>query len=243
MELQSSTPNFALSRTRNPPPLWFVTNGETTVGPVRTGLLLRGVRHGRVPEDCLVRELRWARWRRLGQVREIAAMRRAQALSACSGEPLVSPAPTGSELRRMLGHARDRGEVLLFALHAAAAATDAEAGLVHRVTGPFSEFVTCAVQGAAAHELLGVRLAASDWMLGAARAGRSVIGVADATRVHGAAAARLGSQSVQAVAMMPVRHGHELVAFFELGRAGHAFRGSDVAALADVTRAVVERLG
>ena len=29
-----------------PPPLWYVTNGELTVGPVVTGLLMRGVEFG-----------------------------------------------------------------------------------------------------------------------------------------------------------------------------------------------------
>ena len=37
-----------------PPPLWYVTNGEIRVGPVLTGLLKRGVEHGRVPDYCRV---------------------------------------------------------------------------------------------------------------------------------------------------------------------------------------------
>ena len=34
----------------NPPPLWYVTNGALTVGPVLTGLLMRGVDEGQVPQ-------------------------------------------------------------------------------------------------------------------------------------------------------------------------------------------------
>jgi GAF domain len=244
MELQSSQAIQGISHLRTPPPLWFVTNGETIVGPVRTSLLLRGIRFGRVPDDCLVREMRWARWRHLGQIREIAALRRAQALSARLGDPLLAPPPSGAALRRRLDDATDRGEALLFGLHAAVAVTDAEVGFVHRVTDPFGEFVTSAAHGDAALELLGARLAPGDWMLAAARAGRSVIGAADTTRVHRAAAARLGrAEPVRAVAMVPVRRGHDLVAFLELGRTDHAFRGADVTALADVARAVHDRLG
>jgi hypothetical protein len=32
-----------------PPPLWFVTNGDATVGPVNTSLLLRGVERAAYP--------------------------------------------------------------------------------------------------------------------------------------------------------------------------------------------------
>src|SRR5690242_14827804 len=56
-----------------PPPLWYVTNGELTVGPVATDLLRRGVEYGRVPEYCQVKATRGA-WRELMGVREIAAL-------------------------------------------------------------------------------------------------------------------------------------------------------------------------
>ncbi|MEI9953814.1 MAG: hypothetical protein WDO74_33770 [Pseudomonadota bacterium] len=51
MELQQ-IPRSIFKQT--PPPLWYVTNGELTVGPVVTGLLIRGVEAGRVPEFCQV---------------------------------------------------------------------------------------------------------------------------------------------------------------------------------------------
>src|SRR5205814_1589374 len=59
----------------NPPPIWFVTNGAITVGPVLTGLLMRGVDEGRVPEYCRV-SADQTRWRKLESVREIAARMR-----------------------------------------------------------------------------------------------------------------------------------------------------------------------
>ena len=69
-----------------PPPLWYVTNGDLTVGPVVTGLLLKGVEHGRVPEYCHVRQMR-GDWRKLETVREVAAL-----------NSKVGPAPKGFDL-------------------------------------------------------------------------------------------------------------------------------------------------
>src|SRR5688572_14062299 len=66
-------------RPSKPPPLWFVSNGDVVVGPVTTNLLLRGVAAEKVPSDCVVRERTWGGWRELASIREIAALRRAQA--------------------------------------------------------------------------------------------------------------------------------------------------------------------
>src|SRR6185295_3348046 len=59
----------------NPPPLWYVTNGEVTVGPVVTNLLKRGVAEGAIPEACSVRRTDGP-WRSLDTVREVAALQR-----------------------------------------------------------------------------------------------------------------------------------------------------------------------
>ena len=69
-----------------PPPLWYVTNGELTVGPVVTGLLMKGVEYGRVPEYCHVRTYH-GDWRTLHSVREISAL-----------NSKVSKAPTADQL-------------------------------------------------------------------------------------------------------------------------------------------------
>ncbi|HEX6764309.1 MAG TPA: DUF4339 domain-containing protein, partial [Polyangiaceae bacterium] len=52
--------------------LWVVSNGDVEVGPVRTELLVRGVRHGRVPPDCRVRAAGSDDWRPVDHVREVA---------------------------------------------------------------------------------------------------------------------------------------------------------------------------
>ena len=85
--------------------LWIVSDGDNTVGPIRTELLLRGVKHGRVGSD---------EWRRLDQVREIAGLN-GQAGSIQDFE-LAS---------RDLMEARDEREVLLLLLHGSAVATRA----------------------------------------------------------------------------------------------------------------------
>lgn len=226
---------------RQPPPLWFVSNGETTVGPVRTDLLLRGVFHGRVPHDCWVRELRWEGWRELYRIREIAALRRVQVLGGTVGDALVTP---GEKASRLVAHARDAGEVLLFSLHAAVAATGAELGLVHRMNDPWARPMTRVAHGPGTHGSLGSYVAATDLALGAARARRIVIGAPDATAVHRSIAGRLtgGLRMLRGVAMFPVCRDRELVAFIEIGRADHPFRTADLDALETIGRRAIDRI-
>src|SRR4051812_14409382 len=71
-----------------PPPLWYVTNGEITVGPVITGLLVRGIEAGRVPDFCEVRATK-GHWRGLNGVREVAAL---------TARPNASSKPTTEQL-------------------------------------------------------------------------------------------------------------------------------------------------
>src|SRR5262245_29814228 len=71
-----------------PPPLWFVTNGELTVGPVTTSLLIRGVEHGRVPDECDVAGYD-GQWRNVHCVREIAALGNKMGPKAPTEEQLI----------------------------------------------------------------------------------------------------------------------------------------------------------
>src|SRR5262245_62176932 len=82
---RASTRQFANGRAMNkiafspsvfrplPPPLWYVSNGDLTVGPVPTSLLVRGVEHGRVPDFCDVTTWEGS-WRNVLSVREISAL-------------------------------------------------------------------------------------------------------------------------------------------------------------------------
>ena len=224
------------------PPLWYVTDGEVTVGPLRTDLLLRGVRAGRIPDDCQVREARWDAWRRLEQVREIRAVYRSQEVASAARQWDTLEHATG--VHRLLACALDAREVLLFGLHAAALRTGAEFGLVHRVMDALSPPVTTFVHGPGLTHLLGSQLAASDLMLGAARGRRSVVGDPSTTSVHRAAAERLAAAPslLKGIAMVPIHRRSELVGLLELGRCDHPFRAEDEMTLREVAGAIAARL-
>jgi hypothetical protein len=226
----------------NAPPLWYVTDGDVTVGPLRTELLLRGVRAGRIPDDCRVREARWEVWRPLEQVREIRAVYRSQEVASAARQWDVLEHATG--VHRFLVCAQDAREVLLFGLHAAALRTGAEFGLVHRVVDALRPPVTAFVHGPGLTHQLGAELAVSDLMLGAARGRRSVVGDPNATSVHRAAAQRLAGSAclLKGVAMVPIHRRGEFIAFLELGRCDHPFRSEDEATLRNVASAIAGRL-
>ena len=131
MQIESVTP---VPRKR-PPPLWFVTNGDVTVGPVTTNLLVRGVLYRRVPDECLVRERTWSAWRHLERIREVAELRRMQAKGPVEIEPTswkgpVAPAPLPAfeRLEGQLWKARDPEEMLRECLLEAMQATGAWVG-------------------------------------------------------------------------------------------------------------------
>lgn len=220
------------SRQSRPPPLWFVTNGELTVGPVRTDLLQRGVFHGRIPDDCMVRELTWRTWRRLDQIREVRAVQR-----QLGTEALVAlPAPTHAALVAELGRARDAAEVLSLALHACIDAAGASFGVVHRALDGQLPITTC-VRGVGMLGRLGAPLG-EDAAVRLARLGGLIVAPPDAGAAERAVATRLGAPpDLGGVAMVPVSIGSSLMAIIELGRVGHAFRASDVTTLERIASA------
>jgi hypothetical protein len=219
-----------------PPPLWFVTNGEHTVGPVRTDLLLRGVAFGRIPEDCLVRELRWTSWRKLEEIREIRTLWIAQALG--TPEPVEMARRPTIDASRWVEPAGDRSEVLLLSLSAAVSLTGATAGICYRERN--GKPVVSYTRGADA--LLGAPISYRDPAVALAHAGHGTIGEPDAGPVEGAIFDRLGIAAFGGVAMVPLRHRGSLVAVLELGRADHPFRQRDADVLDALSRAAIARL-
>lgn len=200
-------------------PRWLVTNGNTTVGPVHTELLLRGYMGGRIPLHCQVREVSWGSWRPLERIREIGALNRRLARDA-------APASLREALRR-LPATQDVGELLTAALALAAQVLDANAGLVHRYRSPAATPVTSMVFGVPA-ERLGEVLPSTDPSYCLALRGKSLCG----NPAHGLAerlvAERLQHDAPQtSIAMAPIVAGGRLVALLELGRTDHAFRADD----------------
>jgi hypothetical protein len=216
---------------RPSPPQWLVSNGSITVGPVRTELLLRGVLHGRVPTDSMVREVGWQNWREIGQIREVCALKRV--LERAVAEPNAKAASL-RESAAAVAEARDVGEALLLALHSAAQATSATVGLAHRVREPLLLPTTSCVFESST-EALGEVLPWFDPAFALARSGGLVLGPAHEGVVERAISARLaGPAPLRGVAMLPITVDGQLCAMLELGRSDHLFRVSDPAELGDL---------
>ena len=204
-----------------PPPLWYVTNGDLTVGPVVTGLLIKGVEYGRVPEYCQVSPFH-GDWRSLTAVREIAAL-----TSKTNGV-----APTTEELQELARPAermRDEAELCHTVTWLSLMATNAESAMFHYRGRNQRQLITRSVIGPVSNERLGYVLEENDLVLRAARKGRPVLGppygpTEDALAIR-FATSRGG---VGAVAMIPIFIGEQLTAMLELSRPGHAFRRTDL---------------
>lgn len=206
-----------------PPPLWYVTNGELTVGPVVTDLLKRGVQYGRVPEDCHVRPTR-GDWRHLDGVREIAALKRKPQSAGPTTEQLA-------EWSRPLGWIKDELEFCHRVTWLAQIATSAESAMLHFRARFGRSLITRSIVGPMSKDRLGYPLPESDPILGFARMGLPVVGPPyDMTSDALAMRFATSEGGAGAVAMIPIFAGRELMAMLEISRPGHAFRRSDLRA-------------
>ncbi|HYP86571.1 MAG TPA: hypothetical protein VEQ59_00420 [Polyangiaceae bacterium] len=222
MEASSQLQEFPKSVFRlEPPPLWYVTNGELTVGPVVTGLLLRGVEHGRVPDYCSVRTYR-GDWRTLNSVREISALTSKVGAKAPTSEQLA-------EWGRPIERIKDEMELAHTVTWLSLVTTGAESAMFHYRGRYGRSLVTRSVLGPMSNERLGYALPETDLLLKSARAGRPVYGPPYGL-TEDALAMRFASSKggAGAVAMIPLFVGKELTAMLELSRPGHAFRRTDL---------------
>jgi hypothetical protein len=209
------------------PARWYVTNGATVVGPVGTDLLLRGITSARIPGDCKVIQESWNEWRTLPEIRELSAL---------------GPVPSWSESSpvpdELVEKARDAGEALLFAMHAAVTAVRATAGLVHRIREPFVGLVTSSAHGVA--DQLGQIIPRLDPALGLAQERKMLIGRPDEGLAGRAIARRFSSceGELRGIAMVPVFDGETLLAMLELARTDHPFRSGDTQTLLQIAQIV-----
>lgn len=205
-----------------PPPLWYVTNGELTVGPVVTGLLMKGVEYGRVPEYCHVRTYH-GDWRTLNSVREISALNSKTFGKAPTQEQLLA------EWGRPVERIKDEMELAHTVTWLSLVTTGAESAMFHYRGRYGRSLVTRSVLGPMSTERLGYALPESDLLLKAARRGRPVFGPPYGP-TEDALAMRFASSKggSGAVAMIPFFIGNELTAMLELSRPGHAFRRTDL---------------
>jgi hypothetical protein len=235
MEIQFST--------KASPAIWYVSNGHNVVGPVATELLLRGVAHRRIPNDCMVRQESWSFWRGLHEIREISRLTRAP-LWAPVLQIEADPRADAEKARlsELVARSQDLGESLLYALHAAVKLTGAGSGLAHRMRQPMIGLVTSAALGPDLGESLGELLRPGDPALLLAREGKSLFGAPGGGLAERATASRLGVEAEGGgVAMVPILQGSELIGMIELGRLDHRFRGDDLGAAEEVARWVMRR--
>lgn len=206
-----------------PPPLWYVTNGELTVGPVVTGLLMKGVEYGRVPEYCHVRAIR-GDWRTLDSVREIAAI-------STKVRP-AAKAPGYEQIVELEGPARlirDEDELCYDVTRLSVIVTGAESAMLHYLGRSLRTLTTRSVYGPMSDERLGQPLPEHDPVLRSARLGRPVVGPPYGSTQDALSIRFASSQGgVGAVAMIPIFVRNTLTAMLELSRPGHAFRRTDL---------------
>jgi len=211
-------------------PLWVVSNGEVTIGPVRTELLIRGIRHGRVPLDCRVREVSSEEWRDLQQLREVAA--------------LTGQAGSIGDFQRAaaeIATARDEREVFANLLSGAAQATRATRGLLHAERAPVPLPVTSyALSGC--ENALGQVISAHDPAFALAKNGQRLSGAPSDGTAERLVAERLGGGPLAGVVMVPLTFGTELAAMLELGREERGFRQSDADGLSRLATLAIARL-
>ncbi|HVU00457.1 MAG TPA: hypothetical protein VHE30_01850 [Polyangiaceae bacterium] len=231
----SSQPQFFSVIRPNPAPLWFVSNGEVTVGPVVTNLLKRGVAEGAIPDQCSVCPTEGT-WRGLGAVREIAAMHRR------NRPRLMVPDPeeiAEVELESVL--CRDRDDVYHHFTRTAMLVTGAESAMFHAREPGVRTLVTRAALGSISDRVLDQELPGDDLVLRSACMGRPIFGSLFGTAEDGFFGSSFGlpgdvlaqrfesaGADVGGAAMVPVFVGRSLRGMLELSRPGHAFRRDDL---------------
>jgi hypothetical protein len=227
--------NFSLSPSvfrPLPPPLWYVTNGELTVGPVTTGLLVRGVEHGRVPDDCHV-TVYGGYWRNVFGVREVAALNSKVGPRPLSDEQLV-------EWSRPASRLRDEEELAHTVTFLSLATTGAESAMFHYCGRRSRSFVTRSILGPMSTDRLGRALPEWDPLLEAARLGKPVMGPPYGP-LEDALAMRMATSAggVGAAAMIPIFTGGMLRGVLELSRPGHSFRRADLKRAEGIVQSVI----
>lgn len=215
-------PQFSHSVFRpKPSPRWYVTNGDLTVGPVDTGLLIRGVTYGRVPEYCYVRAAQ-GDWRQLLGVREIRALH---------GGPEHGPnLEQLAEWGRYMQRVRDEDELCHIAAWLSLVSTGAEAAMFHYASRHGRTLFTRAILGPVSIERFGHPLSEFDLVLRSARRGIPVQSPPCGIVEQGLKKrlAMTDGRECDSVAMIPLFVGAELTAMVEIARAGHAFRWTDL---------------
>lgn len=226
------------NRRPRPPPLWLVTNGEITVGPVNTDRLVRGVLARKVPETCWVRPSLERGWRPLDEVREV------RAIAGCAHPARPQTRADVQTLEALLGLSDEPNDALLLSLELAKKKLGASVAMLHCFEGSRGSMVTRFASGLGADARIGARVSSSDSLVNVARTGRGALGEPSTEHAFQDAANRLGGDAgaVHGVGMVPIVRSSRVLAMLEVGRADHAFRAADFLALRDVSRRASSKL-
>lgn len=221
-----------------PPPLWMLTDGYRTLGPVTTTALVHHVKEGRVPDSCGARPSMSREWRALDRIREVRAVRRSMLRGLRR-----QPAELALDASRLLLVLSSGSEALEVGLRTAALELSAELGFIH-VFESSHRAVTRYAFGPGARGRLGCPLLDRDILSHVARTHSLALGDVDTHHAFRVAASRLGGRSaeVRGVAMIPIVHTGSVVAMLELGRSERSFRSSDASTLRAVGRRIVDRI-
>lgn len=249
MQLDPTPPSYLSQLMRRPPPLWYVTNGDVTVGPVTTNLLVRGVLHERIPDDCMVRERSWSSFRGLDRIREVAALRAALARNEAIEierskwqEPVAQPA-RHPEFSTFLEQTDDREAMFDRFLADSMKASGALVGAVHRRMPPYAGFVTTSVAGPGMKNRADRAFAADEPTFAHAAEGRALCEATGASRSSDLVGERLGYLPACAgVALLPILCSGRLYAVLELGRPDHPIRHADFKKVAELGALVSDRI-
>jgi hypothetical protein len=134
---------------------WYVTVGQTAVGPVNLDLLARGVEAGKVPLSAFVRHEAWKVWRPLAELALVSNDVASAPASRDARETTddITDAPRSSAPPQSTAHGShaddaaalsvERHDALLVLMTAAVARGNAEAAIVRAVTED-GDVIVCA---------------------------------------------------------------------------------------------------
>jgi len=222
-----------------PPPLWFVSNGAKTVGPVTTTLLVESARRG-LSRQFYVRDYRMPRWRTLAELREVRAVDE----SAFERKKRIEGMAGLLSCEALLRLSDGTDETLRLALRVLKERLGADVGFVHRFERGRYTPVTRHALGGDTETRIGCPILPTDVLAHVARRGRLAIGDVHTHHAFRIAASRLGGRAgeVVSVAMLPLTTRAGVVAMIELGRMDHSFRTGDARALRAVAGVATSRL-
>lgn len=221
---------------------WYVTTGNTAVGPVNLDLLARGVEAGKVPVEAFVRHEGWKVWRPLSELAVIVSDDFAPAESTDDISDVVRPSiPNDFSPADTIDGAADRREALALLMTAAVVRGSADAAILHQVDAVGA--VALCAHGAAMFDVLELRIPSDDAALVAASAGATVVAEPAPGPAGQAIMARLAllAGPLDGALMIPIRTGGHLLGLLELGRRA-PFRSAEIASLEALVDALVQKL-